>query len=341
MRTILYLPCFDYFNHRQRSQHLLWELSKLGFHVIYCNVTKYAPDFIPLSPTFALCNNINANNINALDYKKEYIMWLTHGPHADLLPHFRLQLVVSDFADASVDEFAAYAVYDQKKIDAADIVTAASEKIFQWLSKKHSNSYLIKNGADLELFQKSLPKKGRLPGGLSEIGLNRPIIGFWGALSSWIDFALLSYAADLRQDFNFVLVGGCNMAVSLLPRRKNIHYLGPRDYETLPAYARCFDAAILPFQVKPVTLAADPIKVYEYLACGLPVVSSNLPQLQGVADVKPAGDYEEFVRFLDWAVYDGRSEDQIRMRLDYASRNTWQKRAGTLAGVLREAATRR
>jgi glycosyltransferase involved in cell wall biosynthesis len=331
MHTILYLPCFDYFHHRQRPQHLLWEISKLGFEVIYCNVSRRIPDIIKLSPSFSLCNNPGA-----LDLKRKYIMWLTHGPYVDILPQFNLELVVSDFADASVDEFAEYAPYDKPKANAADIIVGASESIFDYLSKDYHHCHLIKNGVDPVHFQKSSIAGANIPEGIARIGLNRPIIGFWGALSPWLDLSLLSCIADFRQGYNFVLIGGCNLDSSLLPQRDNIHYLGSLDYEILPVYARYFDAAIIPFQIKPVTLAADPIKVYEYLASGLPTVSTDLPQLRGIADIKLSKNPQEFVKNLDWAVFHGKDHKSIQERLAYASLNSWKSRAGILKEILND-----
>ncbi|HWP96820.1 MAG TPA: glycosyltransferase [Syntrophomonadaceae bacterium] len=329
MQTILYLPCFDFFGHRQRPQHLLWEISKLGFKVIYCNVTKQSPEFIPLSSTFVLCNNVAA-----LDYQREYIMWLTHGPYVNLLSKFRLNLVVSDFADASVDEFAEFAAYDKNKAQAANVILAASEVIYQSLSQSYPHCYLVPNGVDPLHFKKATETRCAVPRGMERVGLNKPIIGFWGALSPWLDLPLLLNLAELRPGYNFVLIGGCNMDSALLPRRDNIHYLGPLDYEILPQYAFHFGAAIIPFQVKPVTLAADPIKAYEYLACGLPVVSTNLPRLQGAADTRLSRTPREFAQHLDWAVRQGKTKESVQARLAFAGSNTWESRARSVAGIL-------
>lgn len=329
MPTILYLPCFDFFGHRQRPQHLLWEISQLGFDVIYCNVTKQQQELMPLSSSFVLCNNVAA-----LDLSQEYIMWLTHGPHVNLLSRFCLNMVVSDFADASVDEFAEFAAYDENKARSADVILAASETIYQSLSGSYPHCYLIPNGADPMHFLTATAEKCRIPREIETIGLNKPIIGFWGALSPWLDLALIADVAALRPNYNFVLIGGCNIDSTLLPRADNLHYLGPLDYELLPQYAFFFSAAIIPFQVKPVTLAADPIKAYEYLACGLPVVSTHLPHLQRVSDIRLSRTPRDFVHNLDWAVYQGKTAESIQTRLDYAAQNTWENRAQSVAEIL-------
>lgn len=331
MPTILFLPCFDFVGHRQRPQHLLWELSKLGFNIIYCNLPKPCqhPDFIPLSPSFLLCNNVNA-----LDLEQDYIMWLTHGPYVKLLTHFRLDMVVSDFADASVDEFAEFAEFDEYKAEAADIILAASEIIYQNLSPPYTQCYLIPNGVDPIHFSKATAARCEIPREIETIGLNKPIIGFWGALSPWLDLALIADLAALRPNYNFVLIGGCNIDSTLLPQADNLHYLGPLDYELLSQYAFFLAAAIIPFQIKPVTLAADPIKAYEYLACGLPVVSTHLPHLQGVADIRLSLTSRDFVHNLDWAVFQGKTPKSISARLDYAQQNTWESRARSVAEII-------
>ncbi|AYO29275.1 glycosyltransferase [Biomaibacter acetigenes] len=327
MDKILYLPCFDFFNHPQRPQHLLWELSKLGFEVIYCNVTRSLPDFVRISPTFTLCGNVDA-----LDLKKSYIMWLTHGPYADLLFNFNLRMVVSDFADATVDEFSQFAAYDEKKLEAADLVLAASQKIFDDLYNRHHNCHLIKNGVEFEHFNRSL-SKGRIPQDLAKL-MTKPIIGFWGVLAPWLDFPLIRTAADMRPNYNFVFLGAASAPVVNLPQGKNIFYLGPRNKEVLPDYARWFDTAIIPFEVKPVTLAADPLKAYEYLACGLPVVSTYLPQLEGMADVMLSRTPEEFISNLDRAVFSGKNPEAIESRIAFARRNSWGMRAAQVAKII-------
>jgi glycosyltransferase involved in cell wall biosynthesis len=186
-----------------------------------------------------------------------------------------------------------------------------------------------------EHFKKSLMKGTEIPKDLFK-ACSGPIVGFWGALSSWIDFSLIEFALDSRPNYNFVFLGTFTTAIPKLPVSKNAFYLGPKDYESLPDYARWFDAAIIPFRIKPVTLAADPVKVYEYMASGLPVVSTYLPQLEGIADIKLSRSPEEFVSNLDWAVYCGKKPELIETRLEFARQNTWEMRARTVAEIIKE-----
>lgn len=330
MYSILYLPCLDFFGSRQRPHHLLWEMSKLGFNVVYCNITQTPTDFLPLSPTFDLCCNINS-----LDYDKEYIMWLTHGPYAKLLPAFKLKMVISDFTGTSVDEFSEYAIYAEEKIRVADLVFVTSEKLLSHISTKHPRCYKVKDGVNFEHFATDLTISPQPPVDLIE-ACSKPVIGFWGSSFSWIDFDLINYVASIRNNYNFVFLGPPVTDFPHVPIKPNIYCLGPKVYEILPFYAKWFDVAIIPFPLKSVPFAANPVKAYEYFACGLPVVSSFLPELKGLADIKLARTPEEFVSFLDWAVYNGKTEDMIKLRIKTAKLNSWKMRAVFIAKRIRE-----
>lgn len=329
---ILYLPCFDFHDHRQRPQQLLYHLSLLGFDVIYCNVTQdKSRPFLRLNDHFVICEDIDA-----LPVDQEYIMWLTHGPYVDLLPRFQLSLVVSDIADASVDEFAAFAEWHDRKIQEADLVLCASQVIYDDAIEKHPHVMLVRNAADYDHFAAaSNPDLRRLPheetaGSLC--GSTAPVIGFWGAVASWLDFDLLVYLAKQRPQYLFAFVGQITTAIpdSLL-QASNVLWLGNRDYEELPAFARQFDAAVIPFQIRDVTRAANPVKLYEYLAAGLPVISTDLPEVRRYPQVRVGRTKEEFLQHIDEALLDDRIPEKIAERQSVAASESWQVRAEQIA----------
>lgn len=375
METILYLPCFDYFRHRQRPQHLLWELSRVGFRVVYCQPPGTGPIsngrpgvLVPLSDTFMLCQDIEA-----LDYGETYIMWLTHGPYARSLPELlnrglKLRLVVSDFADACVEEFQEFAQYDPDKISCADIAIAASHAIHDNIRQLHPNAHLVPNAADVRLFSMAIDPSHDLPCplevatilGSGEPGTSGPLsqdaaaqkfrekpkrrdgrklIGFWGAITTWVDLDLMIRVAVRRPMWHFLFIGSIGVAPGLLPRLSNITFIGDRDYLSLPFYARWFDAAIIPFEVRGVTRSAQPIKAYEYLAAGLPVVSTDLPEIRGLGDIRIVeGNGRElvdsFISALEWATSDGWDPKAVEARLEAVSKETWTERARQIAELI-------
>ncbi|MBA2939760.1 glycosyltransferase [Paenibacillus sp. CGMCC 1.16610] len=329
---ILYLPCFDYQVHRQRPQQLLYQLSLLGFNVIYCNVTQDKKNpFVILNDHFAVCQDPDAINKN-----HEYVMWLTHGPFVEQLPKYKINMVVSDIADISAEEFAPLEVWEKRKIDAADIVLCASQIIYDATVQKHSNVMLIRNAADYEHFAQVLDKDQSLLHDEIEarkLCLNTaPVVGFWGAVASWVNYELIAYLAKERPNYSFVFVGEifCH-GPEQIGKLPNVHWLGNRDYESLPAFARQFDAAIIPFQIRKVTEAANPVKLYEYLAAGLPVISTDLPEVRPFDEVRIGRSPSHFLQQLDEAIRFDRSPEKRQIRQNQAKRESWRARAQLVA----------
>jgi glycosyltransferase involved in cell wall biosynthesis len=327
MPPILYLPCFDYQIHRQRPQQLLYHLSLLGFNVIYCNVTQDPEHpFVILNDHLAVCQNVDA-----LDLSRPYIMWLTHGPYVERLSNFDTRLVISDLADTTEEEFAPFAEWEDRKIQAADIVFCASRIIYDATVPKHPDVYLVRNAADYAHFARANPKTPEQLPHEQDTRLCRttePVIGFWGAVASWLDFSLIRMLAVERPQYTFVFIGQISCrepyALSDLP---NVHWLGNRDYESLPLYASHFDAAIIPFEVRKVTNAANPVKMYEYMAAGLPIVSTDLPEVRTQKHVRIGRSPAQFLRQLDEALLHDRAPDLITARRNSAFTESWINRA--------------
>ncbi|GAX91609.1 glycosyltransferase [Effusibacillus lacus] len=329
---ILYLPCFDFHNHRQRPQQLLYHLSQLGLDVIYCNVTQEKREpFLRLNDHFIICQDIDA-----LDWDREYIMWLTHGPYVELLSRFQLPLVVGDIADASTEEFAAFAEWHDSKIAAADMVLCASEMIYQDTKGKHPYVRLIRNAADYDHFAAACnPEIEYLPHettAKSLCGNTAPVIGFWGAVASWLDYDLIAYLAKQRPNYLFAFVGQITTSIPHpLLQTSNVLWIGNRDYSELPAFARQFDAAVIPFQIREVTRAANPVKLYEYLAAGLPVISTDLPEVRCYPHVRIGRTKEEFLQQIDEALMNDRTTEKIVKRQSVAKKESWRVRAEQIA----------
>lgn len=327
MPPVLYLPCFDYQTHRQRPQQLLYHLSLLGFNVIYCNVTQ-DPDhpFVVLNEHLAVCQDIHA-----LDLERPYVMWLTHGPYVERLTDFQNSLVISDLADTTEEEFAPFAEWEDRKIQAADIVFCASQIIYEAAAPKHPSVHLVRNAADDLHFSTTDPSSPALLPSEKDMRLCRttePVIGFWGAVASWLDYPLIRMLATERPQYTFVFVGQISCGgPNTLTDLPNVHWLGDRDYEYLPRYASYFDAAIIPFEVRKVTKAANPVKMYEYMAAGLPVISTDLPEVRMQKHVRIGRSPAQFLRHLDEALLHDRSPELISSRKDAARHESWASRA--------------
>lgn len=183
-----------------------------------------------------------------------------------------------------VDEFSQFPGTDQEAIlrmerrlmEKADILIVSSQRLYETTCSHHPRTFLVSHGVDLEHFRTACNGDTCVPEDLRFIP--PPIIGFWGLIADWVDLGLVRFLAESRPDWSFVMLGKIEAEVGPLKALPNLHFLGARDYRLLPAYGRGFAVALLPFVLSQLTLAANPLKLREYLAAGLPVVSTAIPE---------------------------------------------------------------
>ncbi len=167
--------------------------------------------------------------------------------------------------------------------------------------------------------------------------LEGPVIGYFGAISEWFDTRLVADLALARPAWNFVLIGSTYGAdTTRLERLPNIHLMGERSYEELPALASSFDVGIIPFSRTPLTDATDPVKFYEMMALGLEVVAAPLPDLVPYSDLcRLADGSEEFLQAIDGALRATGDRAIVARRNEFARHNSWDVRTDTLETALR------
>ena len=186
---------------------------------------------------------------------------------------------------------------------------------------------LIRNGVDSEWFRRSAKRFGR-PTDLPSSD-ERPLIGFVGALYEWLDTKLIQKVAAAMPEFDFVFVGPQD-GRSNFPRAPNIHALGFRPYEQVPAYIAAFDVCWIPFRQGLVATAANPVKLYEYLSLGKPVVTTPVADIDSFEGLLSVGTTEEGIVTL---LRKTASEEanSASARIDFADRNSWKSRARAMA----------
>lgn len=200
---------------------------------------------------------------------------------------------------------------------AANLVIASSSNLESAARRYNQHVLLVRNGCDYEHFSKIAPKP---------IG-PRPVIGYYGAISDWFDSDLVANLVQQRPDWDFILVGSTVSAnVSRLARLPNVMLAGEKDYKDIPEWLAKFDVALLPFKRTPLTEAVNPVKAYEILAAGKPLVSVPLPEMLALGHlVRLASTPEEFRRQIEAELAAQASPIESQRRL-FAKENTWQKR---------------
>jgi asparagine synthase (glutamine-hydrolysing) len=217
-----------------------------------------------------------------------------------------------------VDEFSAFSdapMHEIKELERrlmlkADVVICSSEKLRADKAKTNSNAHLVQHGVDLEHFNKAFNPATTIPDEVKN--LPGPVIGFWGLIADWVDLKLIRHVADAFSGGTVVLLGSTTTDMSALDGAKNIKFLGRRPYADLPRYAKAFDVALMPFKVNELTLAANPLKVREYLGAGLPVVSTDIPEVARLSMCRIGKDADGVVREIAAALAAGAGPSEVR-----------------------------
>jgi glycosyltransferase involved in cell wall biosynthesis len=239
-----------------------------------------------------------------------------------------------------VDEYSAFSnvprgaliQMERKLIRRADIVFASSAQLSAERRDLNPNTHFISHGVDVSHFAQAANPQTVVPEDIRN--LPRPIIGYFGLLADWVDLSLIATLARERPAWSFALVGKATTDLAVLRDLRNVHVLGQRPYADLPTYCRGFDVGIIPFKQNELTLRANPLKLREYLAAGLPVVATPLPEVARYAHlVRLADSPRAFIAELELALRE-RTQDQDVTRIESMRSESWETRVSEIAGII-------
>jgi glycosyltransferase involved in cell wall biosynthesis len=224
----------------------------------------------------------------------------------------------------------------RRMLKTADLVFAVSESLCAECLMHNPHCYHAPNGVPYEEFQAALAVGG-VPSDVSAIP--RPIVGYVGVLQSTIDLELMREVAQRRPGWSVMIVGPVDpplrSALAVLRALPNVHYLGTKEPSEVPHYMKACDVALLPYLLNPSTAHIDSIKLYEYLACGKPVVSTDIPTARRFAQViRIAQSPDGFVEAIEATLRDG--ERGQRERLSVAREHSWDQRVQAMGAVVAE-----
>ncbi|UUR06988.1 UDP-galactopyranose mutase [Sphingomonas glaciei] len=167
---------------------------------------------------------------------------------------------------------------ERELLEAADIVFTGGYSLYEAKKKRHGNVHPFPSSVDRAHFGAA---RGGIADPADQAGIAHPRLGFYGVIDERIDLDLLASVADLRPDWQLVMVGPVVKISEVdLPRRPNIHYLGGKSYDELPTYLGNWDVAMMPFAINEATRFISPTKTPEYLAAGKPVVSTPIKDVK-------------------------------------------------------------
>ncbi|PZC45908.1 MAG: Glycosyltransferase involved in cell wall bisynthesis [Chloroflexi bacterium] len=213
---------------------------------------------------------------------------------------------------------------EKKLIARADLIICTAEELTEIKAPMNPQTYTITNGADIDHFKSSLEDATEVPAEIKDF--SGPVIGYVGTIFEWLDFEMIANAAREKPGYNFVFIGPITTDISLIHDIPNIHMLGPKSYGSIPNYLKGFDVATIPFIIHDVTLRASPVKFYEYLASGTPIVATRLPDLDRFDHlVTLFSRPDQYVESLDKALAN-KSKTALNNRIEEASNHSWESR---------------
>ncbi len=324
----------------QRPQQLARALARQGCLVFYVEPehARSASGFRRLEGSLYLCHVPLAAFAGLAQPFVHVMTWNTQYGRSFDGPRLVYDLV--DDISAFEGQPARLAAQHQALLKSAVLVLATAERLHRQVLPARPDALLCPNGVDYELFAHPAGAESPPPDLEPVLAQGKPVIGYYGALARWFDYDLLKEVARQRSDLSFVLIGpdhDGSLPHSGLLEQPNLFWLCPRPYPEIPRYLRYFDVAAIPFRVSDLTHATSPLKLFEYMAGGKPVVITPMHESMRFEGVLVASGPQEFSSRLDQALA-LRGDPQYLQVIDRVARqNTWEARARQIRESLDDA----
>lgn len=313
------------------------------------NITLYTPPpILPFGNVIRIINRFNQwwdglfikHQVNKLGFEKS-ILWTYMPNSADIAGRLKEDFLIYD----CIDEHAEYNGFIKKQtvhemeadlLRKSDLSFVTVQGLYDSKVQYNANMHIIPNGANIELFMQCQDENTEIAQEMKQ--LSHPIVGFLGVIQTWIDMELLEKIAKAHPEWSMVLVGplGAGVNIDALLKYSNVVHLGRKNPEELPSYMKAFDICLNPFKINNLTLNVSPLKFYEYLATGKPVVSVDMPDVRAFSEVIYIGkDHEDYIKQVERALEEDNSE-RVEKRLQLAKQNSWEARTNTMLNIVQQ-----
>ena len=240
-----------------------------------------------------------------------------------------------------VDEWSMFGYLDRAQTVAAerallakvDAVFAINGALAEAKRAVNAATFVSPHGVDHALFARALDDATPIPADLAALG--QPRLGFYGTLRDWVDLELIAHVARARPQWSIALIGQELCDLSAIRGLPNVHLLGQKRHDELPAYCKGFDVGIIPYRIDERMAFVNPLKLREYLSAGVPVVSTPVPEVVRYAHLaRVASTGPEFVTAVEAALRDGRATRAARSAA--MKDETWSARVAQVARTVDE-----
>lgn len=219
----------------------------------------------------------------------------------------------------------------------ADLVFTGGTSLYRAKRDRHPHVHAFPSSVEAAHFEQARAGDCDPP---DQAPISHPRIGFFGVIDERLDLELIAKVADARPEWQLVMLGPVvKIDPTALPRRPNVHWLGQKQYQELPAYLSGWDVALMPFALNEATRFISPTKTLEYLAAGTPVVSTAIADVvdpYGSAGAVHIADRSEFVAAIERALDEDR--DKFRAVADsWVKRTSWDHTWQSMDQLIRAA----
>lgn len=331
----------------QRPQQIAKALSKLGNSVIYSVEGEYTvkPDRLVrgckgLETNLYLYNDFrNGEFLKYLESPVIYRYWATQlnfGNSSFSLNSGNNPSIYDWVDDIDVYNYSKEQIFNHKQlVKSSNLLITTAENIYEKAYKERKDAILLPNACDYDFFANPIPYFSKE---LVEFKKRyKAIIGYYGAIANWFDFELIKYCAQNNPEWLFLIVGETYPEVQSKTQnigKDNVVFWKRVSYEKLPFLLSNFDVAIIPFLINDITQSTSPVKIYEYLAGGKPVVSTDLQEVKKIPKVFVAKNKAGFNEMLSEATRKSNDSEFLKNIKIYARENSWVNRANVIMQIL-------
>lgn len=355
----VFFGVIDWHFRHQRPQQLALSIAKSGRRVFYISVNFVDNDNIGFSieqlhdtlPLFQVFFNLpglntvysgspNEDTLQRL-LENQRTLWQTcmiqRAVHVVQHPYWygvasfaapaRLVYDCMDFHAGFTNNGDSHESSELKLLKLSDLTIVTSDYLYDFAKNNGvKRVQMVRNAAEFNHFHAAVLKEHK--------NSETPVIGYYGAIAEWFDPVIIEKISKAYPHARIDLVGDDTANVqSQLSHCLNVYFHGERPYSELPNWLRSFDVCLIPFRITPLTLATNPVKVYEYLSAGKPVVGTDMPELGQFRElVYRAIDSDAFVNAVGEALQESANANEalVNKRIEFARTQTWQERAKAL-----------
>lgn len=327
--TVVYPPLISYDFLMQRPTQFMRSFGKnLRIRSVFVDKSYNVQEKVNYK--FMILNRATFNSRIKYFIKGKLIFYYTYPNNIEYKQMLNPDYTVFDLIDNPTDEFQSWNNDNlYKSVRECDLFICSAQIMYDKFKAYNKNSIIVSNGCDYAHFKGSTTK-------LNKINKTKTVIGYYGAHASWVDFELIRKIADYKPDQYTVMMIGKSKIYDNSFVHKNIVWIDHQSYDNLPKFLSVFDICMIPFKLTEMIKGCDPIKFYEYLAAGKPVISTEIEPLMKYKQKNICNfiNHKNYGKVLDDVFNSLSNQKLVKHRHSIAYKHSWDVKATRILNCL-------